>query len=99
MENSNISYFCWLLKGEAWVNRRVEAGGGELMGKKTGKCTRNIVYMSLPLKFKRNPVHIQFHVLRPCGEFSLQMFPKQMKSCWCENRAATVHRTPFSLFP
>lgn len=28
VENSDISYFCWLLKGEAWVNRRVELGGG-----------------------------------------------------------------------
>lgn len=79
METSDISYFCWLLKGEAWVNRRVEVGGrgrrGELMGIKTGKYTRNIVYMSLPLKFKRNPVHIPFHILLShVGNFPYKCF-------------------------
>lgn len=71
-------HFLFLLAAEGWSLGKQKGwgrGSGELLGKKTGKCTRNIVYMSLLLKFKRNRVHIQFHILLDhVGNFPYKCF-------------------------
>lgn len=66
------------------------------MGKKNREVHQEhclYVFTALRSILKEKPrAYSVSHPSRPCGELSLQMFPKQMKSCWCENRAATVHR-------
>lgn len=76
-----------MLKVEPWKNREGETVEKE---KKWGRETGAVFICLIELNSNLTRYSVS-HPSWPKGEFSSQMFPKYMKSWWCENGPPSGH--------